>query len=84
MIFTNQSARVECDTRPIFKRSLIALNTELSFSWTCCLTKAKENSLSYYIYIIVILRVYRWINLRVNSISSSWNIRESFNDSMGE
>ena len=31
-IFTNPSARAECDTRSIFKRSLTDLNSEFSFS----------------------------------------------------
>ena len=33
----------------IFKRSLTGLNSEFSFSWTSCLTKAEEPSLSYYL-----------------------------------
>ena len=32
IIFTNPSARVGCDTRSIFKRSLTGLNSEFSFS----------------------------------------------------
>ena len=32
-----------------FKWSLTGLNSEFSFSWTSCLTKAEENSLSYYL-----------------------------------
>ena len=32
-----------------FKRSLAGLNTEFSFSWTSCLTKAEEPSLPYYL-----------------------------------
>ena len=32
-----------------FKRSLTGLNSEFSFSWTSCLTKAEEPSLSYYL-----------------------------------
>ena len=44
-IFTNPSARAGYDTWSIFKRSL----TEFSFSQICCLTKAEEPSLSYYL-----------------------------------
>ena len=33
----------------IFKRRLTGLNSEFSFSWTSCLTKAEEPSLSYYL-----------------------------------
>ena len=50
-IFTNPSARAGYDTRSIFKRSLTGLNSEFSFSWTSCLTKAEEISLSYYLLI---------------------------------
>ena len=32
-----------------FKRSLIGLNSEFSFSWTSCLAKAEEPSLPYYL-----------------------------------
>ena len=32
-----------------FKQSLTGLNSEFSFSYTSCLTKAKEPSLSYYL-----------------------------------
>ena len=32
-----------------FKRSLTGLNSEFSFSYTSCLTKAEEHSLSYYL-----------------------------------
>ena len=48
-IFTNPSARAGYDTRSIFKQSLTGLNSEFSFSWTSCLTKAEEPSLSYYL-----------------------------------
>ena len=37
------------DTSSIFKRSLTSLNSEFSFSLTCCPTKAEEPSLSYYL-----------------------------------
>ena len=46
-LFTNPSARAGYDTRSNFKRSLIGLNSEFSFSQTSCLTKAEEPSLSY-------------------------------------
>ena len=49
IIFTNPSARAGYDTRSIFKRSLTGLNSEFSFFWTSCLTKAEEPSLSYYL-----------------------------------
>ena len=48
-IFTNPSARAGYNTRSIFKRSLTGLNSEFSFSYTSCLTKAEEPSLSYYL-----------------------------------
>ena len=49
IIFTNPSARAGYDTRSIFKQSLTGLNSEFSFSLTCCLTKAEEPSLRYYL-----------------------------------
>ena len=49
IIFTNPSAQAGYDTRSIFKRSLTRLNSEFSFSYTSCLTKAEEPSLSYYL-----------------------------------
>ena len=49
ILFTNPSARVGYDTRSIFKRSLTGLNSEFSLSYTSCLTKAEELSLSYYL-----------------------------------
>ena len=48
-LFTNPSARVGYDTRSIFKRSLAGLNSEFSFSWTSCLIKAEEPSVSYHL-----------------------------------
>ena len=42
-------ARAGYDTRSIFKRSLTGLNSEFSFSYTSCLTKAEEHSLPYYL-----------------------------------
>ena len=49
VLFTNPSARAGYDTRSIFKRSLTGLNSEFSFSYTSCLTKAEEPSLSSYL-----------------------------------
>ena len=49
ILFTNPSAREGYDTRSIFKRSLTGLNSEFSFSYTSCLTKAEEPSLPYYL-----------------------------------
>ena len=48
ILFTNPSARAG-DTRSIFKRSLTGLNSGFSFSYTSCLPKAEEPSLSYYL-----------------------------------
>ena len=48
-IFTNPSSRSGYDTRSIFKRSLTGLNSEFSFSYTSCLSKAVEISLPYYL-----------------------------------
>ena len=48
-IFTNPSTRAGCDTRSIFKLSLTGFDSEFSFSWTSCLTKAEEPSMSYYL-----------------------------------
>ena len=45
----NPSAREGYDTRSIFKRSLTGLNSEISFSYTSCLTKPEELSLPYYL-----------------------------------
>ena len=45
----NPSAQAGYDTRSVFKRSLTGLNSEFSFSKTCCLTKAEEPSMSYYL-----------------------------------
>ena len=49
ILFTNPSTRAGYDTRSIFKRSLTGFNSEFSFSYTSCLTKAEEPSLSYYL-----------------------------------
>ena len=48
-IFTNPSARAGYDTRSVFKRSLTGLNSDFSFSYTCCLYRAEEPSLPYYL-----------------------------------
>ena len=48
-IFTYPSTRVGYDTGSIFKRSLTGFNSEFSFSGTCCLTKAEEPSVPYYL-----------------------------------
>ena len=49
-IFTNPSARAGYDTRSIFKPNFYAgLNSEYSFYYTSCLSKAEEPSLSYYL-----------------------------------
>ena len=45
----NPSARAGYDTRSIFKQSFTGLNSEFSFSYTSCLTKAVEPSLPYYL-----------------------------------
>ena len=50
-MFTNPTARAGYDTRSIFKWSLTGLNSEYSFSYSSCLTKAEEPSLSYYLLI---------------------------------
>ena len=47
-VFTNPSVRAGYD-RSIFKRSLMGLNSEFSFSQTSCLTKAEWPSLPYYL-----------------------------------
>ena len=48
-IFTNPSTRAGDDTRSSFKQSLTGLNSEFSFSYTSCPTKAEEPSLPYYL-----------------------------------
>ena len=48
-IFTNPSTRAIYDKMSIFKWGLIGLNSEFSFSKTCCLTKPEEPTLSYYL-----------------------------------
>ena len=48
-IFTNPSAQAGYDTKSIFKQSLTGLNSEFSFSYIGCHTKAEEHSLTYYL-----------------------------------
>ena len=48
-IFIKPTSRAGYDTRPIFKRSLTGLNSQFSFSFTSCLTKAEEPSLPNYL-----------------------------------
>ena len=40
-----------CDTISIFKQSKAGLNSEFSFSYSGCLTEAKEPSMPYYLLI---------------------------------
>ncbi len=49
ILFTNPSARAGYDKRSIFKQSLTGFNSEFSFSYASCLTKAEEPSRSYYL-----------------------------------
>ena len=42
ILFTNPSARAGYDTRSFFTRGLTGLNSEFSFSYTSCLSKAEE------------------------------------------
>ena len=48
-IFTNPPLGQDMTHGQFFKWSLTGLNSEFSFSWTSCLTKAEEPSLSYYL-----------------------------------
>ena len=48
-IFINTSARAGYDTRSIFKRSLKRFEFRVFLFLDCCLTKAEEPSLSYYL-----------------------------------
>ena len=50
----SSSAIAQSDTRSIFKRHLDGLNSEFSFSKTCCHTKVKELCLLYYLPIAVV------------------------------
>ena len=48
-VLNNLTIRAVWDTRSVFQRSLTGLNSQFSFSYTGCLTKAKEPSLPYYL-----------------------------------
>ena len=48
-LFTNPSTRAGYDTRSFLNKVLTGLNSEFSFSYTSCLTKAEEPSLPYYL-----------------------------------
>ena len=50
-IYQTSPIRAVCGTRSISKRSKVTLNSEISFSKTGCLTKAKESSLPFYLFI---------------------------------
>ena len=54
-----------------FKRSLTGLNSEFSFSYTSCLTKAEEPSLPFYFNHI--WRENNWIHTFPKGISAMWN-----------
>ena len=47
----NPFARIECETRSIFKRSLTALNSKFSFSFNGCDIKVKAPSLPFYLFL---------------------------------
>ena len=47
----NSFTRVGCDTRSIFKRILTGMNSEFSFSKTCCHARVKGPSLPYCLHI---------------------------------
>ena len=60
---TPPPARAGYDTKSIFNRSLTSLNSDFSFSWTSCFTKAEETSLLYYLPIAggrIISQGYLW------------------------
>ena len=67
ILFTNPSAQAGYDTRSIFKRSLTGLNSEFSFFYTSCLTKAEEPSLTHS------WRENNWIHTFPKGISAMWN-----------
>ena len=48
-IYTNPSTRAGCDTKSIFKWGSTGLNSEFSFCYSSCLTKAEEPSLPYHL-----------------------------------
>ena len=72
-IFTNFSARAGYDTKSVFKQSLTGLNSEFSFSYTSCLTKAEEFCLPYYLPIaggkIIGFIPFLWVLSMWNAIS---------------
>ena len=51
-IYPTLPSRTGCDTRSVFKQSKTGFNSEISFSYTCCSTKAKQHSLTYYLSIV--------------------------------
>ena len=51
MYLPNPFAQTECNTRSIFKQSLIGLNSEFSFSKTRCQIKVKDPRQPYYLLI---------------------------------
>ena len=51
MYLPNPSSHSGCEASPIFKQSLTGLNSEISFTSTGCLIKAKEPSLLNYLHI---------------------------------
>ena len=64
----NPSARAGYDTRSIFKRSLTGLNSEFSFSETCCLAEAEETVCP----TIYSWREINWTYTFPNYISAMW------------
>ena len=62
--------QARCETRSIFKLSKTSLNSDLSFSWTGCLTKAKEPRLSKY---SLLVGRGRWIHILPKGITTEWN-----------
>ena len=48
---TSPAPQVGCRTRSSFKWVKTGMNSEFSFSYICCLTKSKELSVPYYLYI---------------------------------
>ena len=51
-IYPTPPLRQDMPQGQFFKQSLTGLNSEFSFSLTCCLTKAEEPSLHYYLPIV--------------------------------
>ena len=71
ILFTNPSARAGYDTRSIFKRSLTGLNSEFSFSYTSCLTKAVRTQSA--LLFAHSWRENNWIHTFPKGISAMWN-----------